>query len=225
LQLVLGFPLPIILALSLNEVQNMKFRKFVQTVSYAPHFIATVVLCGMVTMFMSPSSGVIGMGINAFRELIGLNPVNYMTRGAAFKWIYVLSGIWQGTGWGSVLYFAALSGVDPQLAEAAKVDGANKVQCIWHINIPVLIPTMVINLIMKCGSLMSVGHEKVYLLQNDTILRSSEVISTYVYRVGLQGGQYSFSTAVGLFNSIINATLLILVNKITGKLDDSLSLW
>ena len=225
LSLIVGTPLPIILALLLNEVQNMKFRKLVQTVSYAPHFISTVVLCGMVTMFMSPSTGVIGMGINAVREFMGLNPVNYLSQGAAFKWIYVLSGIWQGTGWGSVIYFAALSGVDPQLAEAAKVDGANKIQCIWHINLPVLVPTIIINLILNCGSILNVGFEKVYLLQNDTILRSSEVISTYVYRVGLQGAQYSFSTAVGLFNSTVNATMLILVNSIVRKLDKSSSLW
>ena len=225
LSLIVGTPLPIILALLLNEVQNMKFRKLVQTISYAPHFISTVVLCGMVTMFMSPSNGIIGMGINAVRELIGLNPVNYLSQGSAFKWIYVLSGIWQGTGWGSVIYFAALSGVDPQLAEAAKVDGANKIQCIWHINLPVLVPTIIINLILNCGSILSVGFEKVYLLQNDTILRSSEVISTYVYRVGLQGAQYSFSTAVGLFNSTVNAAMLILVNSIVRKLDKSSSLW
>lgn len=225
LGLIVGFPLPIILALLLNEIQNMRFRKFVQTVSYAPHFIATVVLCGMVTMFMSPSTGIIGVGINAVRESMGLSQVNYLTRGAAFKWIYVLSGIWQGTGWGSVLYFATLSGVDPQLVEAAKIDGASKLQCIWHINVPVLIPTMIINLILKAGSLLTVGHEKVYLLQNDTILRSSEVISTYVYRVGLQGAQYSFSTAVGLFNNVVNAVMMILVNFIVRRLDDSLSLW
>lgn len=225
LGLIVGFPLPIILALLLNEIQNIRFRKFVQTVSYAPHFIATVVLCGMVTMFMSPSTGIIGVGINAVRESMGLSPINYLTRGGAFKWIYVLSGIWQGTGWGSVLYFATLSGVDPQLVEAAKIDGASKLQCIWHINVPVLIPTMIINLILKAGSLLTVGHEKVYLLQNDTILRSSEVISTYVYRVGLQGAQYSFSTAVGLFNNVVNAAIMILVNFIVRRLDDSLSLW
>lgn len=225
LSLVIGFPLPIILALLLNEVRNMKFRKLVQTISYAPHFISTVVLCGVVTMFMSPSTGIIGAGINAVRSLMGLESINYLSQGAAFKWIYVLSGVWQGTGWGSVIYFATLSGVDPQLVEAAKVDGANKLQCIWHINIPVLIPTIVLNLILRSGELLSVGREKVYLLQNDTILRSSEVISTYVYRVGLLGGQYSFSAAVGLFNSVVNATMLILVNSIIRKLDSSNSLW
>ena len=224
LGMVVGFPLPIVLALLLNEIQNMKFRKFVQTVSYAPHFIATVVLCGMITMFLSPSTGVLGTAINEVRAFFGLDPVNYLTKGSAFKWIYILSDIWKGTGWGSVLYFATLSGVDPQLSEAAKVDGANKLQCIWHINIPVLVPTMIISLILKCGNILSVGQEKVYLLQNDTILLHSEVISTYVYRVGLMGGKYSFSTAVGLFNSVVNAVMLLTVNAIVRKLDKSLSL-
>lgn len=221
----LGFPLPIILALLLNEVKNMKFRKLVQTVSYAPHFISVVVLCGAVNMFLSPSTGIIGILVNEIRAGMGLDAINIMTKGEMFKWIYVLSGIWQGTGWSSVIYFAALAGVDPQLVEAAKVDGANKLQCIWHINLPVLIPTIIIQLILKSGSILSVGYEKVYLLQNDTILRSSEVISTYVYRTGLQGAQYSFSTAVSLFNSVVNAIMLILVNTITRKISSENSLW
>ena len=225
LNLVLGFPVPIILALLLNEVKNMKFRKTVQTITYAPHFISVVVLCGTVTMFLSPSTGVLGVAINAVRKAMGLSEINLLSVGSAFKWIYVLSGVWQGAGWGSVIYFAALSGVDPQLVEAAKIDGANKVQCIWHISLPVLIPTIVIQLILQCGSLLSVGYEKTYLLQNDSILRSSEVISTYVYRAGLQGAQYSFSTAVGLFNSVVNAILLITVNSISHRLDKDSGLW
>ncbi len=221
----LGFPLPIIFALLLNEVKNIKFRKLVQTVSYAPHFISVVVLCGAVKMFLSPSTGFISIFVNNIREVMGLGAINIMTQGNLFKWVYVLSGIWQSLGWSSVIYFAALSGVDPQLVEAAQMDGANKVQCIWHINLPVLLPTIVIQLILKSGSILSVGFEKVYLLQNDTILRSSEVISTYLYRTGLQGAQYSFSTAVGLFNSVINAIILILVNSITRKLSSENSLW
>jgi len=225
LSLVLGFPLPIILALMLNEVKNIRLRKVVQTVTYAPHFISLVVLCGTITIFLNPSTGLIGMLLNGAREMLGMEPVNLLMQGSAFKWIYVLSGVWQGTGWGSVIYFAALSAVDPQLVEAAKIDGANKIQCIWHVNIPVLIPTIIIQLILRCGSLINVGYEKVYLLQNDTILKASEVISTYVYRSGIQGGQYSFSTAVSLFNSAINAMLLIMVNTIVRKLDESNSLW
>ena len=148
-----------------------------------------------------------------------------MTDGKVFKWIFALSTIWQGTGWASIIYFAALSGVDPQLVEAARVDGANKIQCILHINLPVLIPTIVIQLILKSGQVLGVGLEKVYLLQNDAILRSSEVISTYIYRTGLQGAQYSFSTAVNLFNSAVNITMMIIVNSITRKLNSENSLW
>lgn len=221
----IGFPLPIILALMLNELKNMKFRKLVQTVSYAPHFISTVVLCGTVQLFLSPSTGLLGVLINNVREIMGLGPINLLTQGSAFKWIYTLSGIWQSTGWGTVLYFAVLSGADPQLAEAARVDGASKLQCIIHVNFPVLIPTIVIQLILAVGRILSVGYEKVYLLQNDTVLRESEVISTYVYRSGLQGAQYSFSTAVSLFNSLVNATLLILVNTIVRKINSENSLW
>lgn len=221
----LSFPVPIILALLLNEVKNMKFRKLVQTVSYAPHFISVVILCSATKMFLSPSLGIIGMFVNNVRTSMGLDTINIMTRGNLFKWVYELSGLWQGAGWASIIYFAALAGVDPQLVEAARVDGANKVQCIWHINLPVLVPTIVIQLILKSGSILSVGYEKVYLLQNDTILRSSEVISTYVYRTGLQGAQYSFSAAVGLFNSAVNAIMLILVNTITRKISRDNSLW
>lgn len=221
----LGFPIPIIFALLLNEVKNMKFRKLVQTVSYAPHFISLVVVCGAVSMFLSPSTGIIGMLVNEIRAAMGLEAINIMTKGFLFKWVYVLSGIWQGTGWASVIYFATLSGVDPQLVEAAKVDGANKLQCIWNINLPVLIPVIVIQLILQCGTMLSVGYEKVYLLQNDSILRSSEVISTYVYRTGLQGARYSFSAAVSLFNSVVNAIMLILVNSITRKISSENSLW
>lgn len=219
------FPASIILALLLNEVQNMHFRKLVQTMTYAPHFISMVVLCGAVTMFLSPSTGLIGMAVNAVRGSAGKENINLLSVGSAFKWIYVLSGVWQGTGWSSIIYFAALSGVDPQLLEAAEVDGANKLQRMIHINLPVLVPTIIIMLILQCGNLLNVGYEKVYLLQNDTILQSSEVISTYVYRAGLKGGQYSYSTAINLFNSAINALLLITVNGITRKLDSSNSLW
>ena len=225
LSLAINFPLPIILALMLNEVKNLRIRKIVQTVTYAPHFISTVVLCGAITMFLSPSTGLLGIFVNNIREGMGLNPVNLSTVGSAFKWIYVLSGAWQGAGWGSVIYFAALSGVDTQLVEAAQVDGANRLQCIIHINIPAIIPTIVIQLILQCGKILSVGYQKVYLLSNDTILMSSEVISTYVYRVGLMGAQYSYSTAVSLFNSLINVTMLVIVNTIIRKISNENSLW
>lgn len=225
LGLLIGFPANIILALMLNEVSNLRFRKTVQTVTYAPHFISLVVLCGTIKLFLSPSVGILGSAINAVRELIGLEAVNLLADGSAFKWIYVLSGVWQGAGWGSIIYFAALSGVDPQLVEAAKIDGANKLQCIRHINLPVLMPTIVINLILQCGSILNIGYEKVYLLQNDGILLDTEVISTYVWRSGLQRAQFSFSAAVGLFNSMVNAIILIVVNTIARKLDKETSLW
>ncbi len=225
LNLVIGFPVPIILALLLNEVKNLRFRKAVQTITYAPHFISIVVLCGAITLFLSPSTGILGMTINAVRSLMGLPEINVLSSGPAFKWIYVISGIWQGAGWGSIIYFAALSGVDPQLIEAAQLDGANKFQIIWRVNLPLLLPTIVIQLILQCGQLLSVGYEKVWLLQNPTILIDSEVISTYVYRAGLQGARYSFSAAVGLFNSVVNAIILITVNALSKRVDKDLGLW
>lgn len=225
LNLALGFPAPIILALLLNEVKNVRLRKTIQTVTYAPHFISMVVLCGAVTLFLNPNTGIIGSAINTLREAVGLPRVNVLTQGSSFKWIYVLSGIWQDVGWSSIIYYAALAGVDPQLIEAARVDGANKFQIIRHVNLPLLVPTIIIQLILKCGYLLSVGFEKTYLLQNDTILRASEVISTYVYRAGMQGAQYSFAAAVGLFNSVINAILLVIVNTLSHKLDKDYGLW
>ena len=225
LSFVLSFPLPIILALMLNEVRNSKLKKTIQTITYAPHFISMVVLCAMVNLFLSPTGGIIGSTVNSVRESMGLESVNLMMSGSGFKWIYALSGVWQGTGWASVLYFAALSAVDIEQIDAARIDGANKLQRIWYINIPVLIPTIVIQLILKVGQLFGVGFEKVYLLQNDAIMGYSEVISTYVYRVGINGGKFSFGTAIGLFNSVVNSVLLLVVNKIVKKVDDNLSLF
>lgn len=225
LNLAIGFPVPIILALLLNEVKNLRFRKAVQTITYAPHFISIVVLCGAITLFLSPSTGILGTTINAVRSLFGQPEINLLSTGPAFKWIYVLSSIWQGAGWGSIIYFAALSGVDPQLIEAAQMDGASKLQIIRYVNLPLLLPTIVIQLILQCGQLLSVGYEKVWLLQNATILLDSEVISTYVYRAGLQGGRYSFSAAVGLFNSVINAIILFTVNALSKRVDKDLGLW
>lgn len=225
LNLVIGFPVPIILALLLNEVKNLRFRKAVQTITYAPHFISLVVLCGAITLFLSPSTGILGTTINTVRGLMGLPEINLLSEGPAFKWIYVISSIWQGAGWGSIIYFAALSGIDPQLIEAAQLDGASKLQIIRHVNLPLLLPTIIIQLILQCGSLLSVGYEKVWLLQNDTILRASEVISTYVYRAGLQGARYSFSAAVGLFNSAVNAIILVTVNWLSKRVDRDYGLW
>ena len=216
LSLLLGFPLPIILALLLNEVSNGRFRKTFQTISYAPHFISTVVMCGMLTLFLNPSSGV----INIIITKLGGDAINFLQEPQNFKWIYVISGIWQEIGWGSIIYFATLSGVDKSLLEAADIDGANRLQKIWYINIPVLVPTIVVLLILQCGSLLSVGYEKVYLLQNSTNLSASEVISTYVYKVGLEQADFAFGTAADLFNSIVNTIVLVSANFIAKRTTD-----
>ena len=216
LSLILGFPIPIILALLLNEVKNDRFRKTFQTISYAPHFISVVVLCGMVTLFVSPSSGI----INKFITMAGGEPVAFLQEPGLFKWVYVLSGVWQEMGWGSIIYFATLSGVDKSLIEAAEMDGASRLQKIWYINMPVLVPTIIVLLILNCGSLLGVGYEKVYLLQNATNVSASEVISTYVYKKGIIDGDYGFSTAVGLFNTVINVILLLSMNAIVKKMND-----
>jgi len=218
--LIAGFPLPIILALSLNELKNERVKKIAQTITYAPYFISVVVMCGMLISFLNPSTGIFNKLVTAF----GGEPIPFLSKPDMFPSIYVWSGVWQSTGWGSVIYFAALSGVDPQLLEAATLDGAGRMQKIWHVNLPALLPTIVIMLIMNCGNLLSVGYEKIYLLQNALNAETSEVISTYVYKTGLVNAQYSFSTAVGLFNSAVNLVLLILVNTVSRKISDT-SLW
>lgn len=220
LSLVLGFPLPILLALSLNEVRSTRYRKLVQTVTYAPHFISVVVLCGIIHLFLSPEYGI----VNAAIQGLGFEPIFFLQKGGMFKWIYVISGLWQGTGWGSIIYFAALSAVDPALLESAQIDGATRLKRIWYINLPTILPTIVIMLILNSGSLLAVGYEKVFLLQTDANLSSSEVISTYVYKYGLVNNDYGFSTAVGLFNSVINSALLIAVNCIARRVGET-SLW
>lgn len=218
--LIVGFPLPIILALTLNEVKDGFFKKFTQTATYAPNFISVVVVSGMLIAFLSPSTGIINHIISA----LGFERQAFLENPAWFKTIYVLSGVWQSTGWGSVIYFAALSGVDPELHEAAIIDGASRWQRTLYINLPVLIPTMVILLIMNFGSIMSVGFEKILLLQNPLNLESSNVISTFVYKQGLIDGQYSFAAAVDLFNGVINSLLLIIVNRIAKRVS-SMSLF
>lgn len=216
--LAVSFPVPILLALMINEVGVGWYKKTVQTVLYAPHFISTVVLCGMITSFLSPSSGLINMII---QSLTGRAPVNYMGIPSAFKTIYVLSGVWQSAGWDAIIYIAALSSVAPELHEAATIDGANRFQRLVHINLPCILPTITIMFILRMGSMMSVGFEKIYLLQNSLNMEASDVISTYVYRIGLQGAQYSFSAAVGLFNSVINFVLLIIFNTISRAVGQS----
>jgi len=219
-ELIVGFPLPIILALLLNEAKDGVFKRTVQTVTYAPHFISVVVISGMIIAFLSPQTGL----INHLLTFIGLQPIDFMSDPKWFKTVYVLSGVWQSTGWGTIIYLAALSGVDPEQHEAAVVDGASRFQRIWYINVPTLVPTMVILLIMSLGNIMSLGFEKILLLQNPLNMESSNVIATFVYKAGLLDAQYSFASAVGLFNSVINAILLVAVNQIARKVNET-SLW
>ncbi|MFS0723847.1 ABC transporter permease [Paenibacillus sp. 1P07SE] len=218
--LIFGFPLPILLALMLNELKHKMFKNSVQMITYAPHFISTVVLVGMLYVFASPNSGL----INNMLQLFGIEPVSFLTDPSWFKPLYILSGIWQGIGWGSIIYMAALSGIDPQLYDAAMMDGASRLKKIWHIDIPGILPTIMILLILNVGQIMSVGFEKIFLMQNDLNIRSSDVIATYVYRMGIQNGDYSFSTAVGLFNSVVNFILLVIVNQAARRMGGQ-SLW
>lgn len=219
-ELIVGFPLPILLALLLNEAKDGIYKRTVQTVTYAPHFISVVVISGMIIAFLSPTTGI----INHIIQFFGLEPIAFMSDPAWFKTVYVLSGVWQSTGWGTIIYLAALSGVDPQQHEAAIVDGASRFQRIMYINIPTLVPTMIILLIMNLGNIMALGFEKILLLQNPLNMESSNVIATFVYQAGLLDAQYSFAAAVGLFNAVINAILLIAVNQIARKTSET-SLW
>lgn len=215
-----GFPFPVLLALMLNEVKNNKFKKIVQTVTYAPHFISTVVMAAMITLFLSPTAGI----INKVIELTGRDPVNFMIKPEYFVPIYVTSDIWQHTGWNAIIYIATLANIEQEQHEAAVIDGATRMQRIWYINIPCIFPTMVVLFILQAGSILNVGFEKVFLLQNASIMETADVISTYTYRLGIQGGQFSLSSAVGLFNSVINFIVLVLVNTIARHLSDT-SLW
>ncbi|HIU20432.1 MAG TPA: sugar ABC transporter permease [Candidatus Limiplasma stercoravium] len=218
--LFLGFPIPILFALLVNEIRFPKYRKLIQTVSYAPHFISTVVMVSMLIIFLDKDYGIVNKAIGWF----GLGPYDFMTKGSWFASIYVLSNIWQNMGWDAILYIAALSSVDMELHEAAMIDGASRLKRIIHINIPSILPTITIMLILACGKVMSVGFEKVFLMQNPLNTSHSEIISTFVYKAGLQSAQYSFSTAIGLFNSVVNLVLLLSVNALAKKLGET-SLW
>jgi putative aldouronate transport system permease protein len=219
--LVAGFPMPIILALMLFQMKEGRFRKSVQTITYMPHFISTVVMVGIIQIFFQPSTGLYGHLMRA----IGIaHPVNLMGRESTFRTLYVFTDIWQHTGWDSIIYLAALSGVNPDLYEAATVDGASRFQRIWHIDIPSLLPTATILLILRVGSILGVGFEKVFLMQNGLNLGVSEIISTYVYKIGIQSGQFSYSTAIGLSNSIVCFLMLVGVIAASKKLSET-SLW
>jgi len=220
--LAAGFPIPIILALSLNNATSKRFRKIVQTTTYAPYFISVVVMVGILMQFLSPKIGI----VNKVIETLGGTPKMFMAEPTMFSSVYVWSGIWQGAGWGTIIYLAALAGVDVSLHEAAVVDGASRLRRIWHIDIPGILPTMVIILILNAGQLMNVGFEKVILMQNAMNLQTSEIISTYVYKIGLASNlpNYSYGAAIGLFNSVINFFLILVVNQIAKKATET-SLW
>lgn len=219
---ILTFPLGLIFALMLKYSVSKRFGKAVQMVSYAPHFISTVVVCGLLTQFLSARLGM----INKLIELFGGTAVNWMGRPDAFKHLYVWSDVWQHLGFNSVIFISALAGISLELHEAAIVDGANLRQRIIHIDIPGVMPTFIVLLILKFGSLMSIGYEKVLLLQNDLNRSASEIISTYTYKIALQSDipQYSYASAIGLFSSVINLVLLVTVNKVTKSLSGN-SLW
>lgn len=218
--LLAAFPIPIVMALLLNQMPNEKFKKTVQTVTYIPHFISVVVLCGMITTFLSPSTGIVNTVIKA----LGGETVFFMASPEMWKHIYVWSGVWQSAGWSSIIYIASLSSISPDLYEAAEIDGASRMQKIRYIDIPGIVPTMVILLILNMGSLMNVGFQKAYLLQNSLNISASEIINTYVYKVGLESSQFSYSSAVGLFNSVVNIILLVTTNTISKKLQGT-GLW
>lgn len=218
-QLIL-FPLPIIFALMLNELKNGPFKKWSQTLTYAPHFMSVVVIVGMLVAFLDPITGIINHVITS----LGGSSISFLTSPEWFRHIFVWSGQWQTLGWGTIIYLAALSGVNPELHEAAKMDGASRIQRILHINIPAILPTIVVLFILNIGSFMAIGFEKVLLMQNNLNAETSDIIQTFVYQTGLLEGQYSFAAAIGLFDSVINLILLVIVNQIARKTSEN-SLW
>ena len=218
--LAAGLPIPILLAISLNECNSRRYKKFVQTVTYAPHFISMVVMVSMIILSLSMNNGF----INNFIALLGGERVNYLAKAEYFKTIYVFSGIWQNMGYNSIIYLAVLTGVDPTLYEAALIDGATRLKKVWYIDLPFLTPTIVIMLILALGQIMNVGFEKVFLMQNSLNLSSSEIITTYVYKLGIERADFSYSASIGLFNSLVNFSLIVAVNKIAKMIGET-SLW
>ncbi|WP_414694849.1 ABC transporter permease [Paenibacillus sp.] len=215
LLLLIAFPIPILIALMINQVAHRRLKKFIQTSIYAPYFISTVVLIGMVYVFLSPNSGI----VNNIIVALGGEPVLFMGKSEWFRPIYVFTDVWQNTGFASIVYLAALAGIDPHLHEAAVVDGANKWQRVRHIDLPGILPTVLIMFILAIGNLMNIGFEKAFLMQTDLNADASEIIPTYVYKIGIQRAQYSFSAAIGLFNAAINLILLVIVNQSVKKMN------
>ncbi|MEG0743101.1 MAG: ABC transporter permease subunit [Clostridia bacterium] len=218
--LIFSFPIPILFALALHEMRAKNFKRMVQTVSYLPHFISVVVIVGILKAMLSPTDGV----INNLIRSSGGNAINFFGTASYFRPLYIGSDVWQSFGWNSIIYLAALTSVDPSLYEAARIDGANRWQQLWNVSVPCILPTVIILLIMQLGRTMSVGYEKIILMYEPATYEVADVISTYVYRRGILKGQFSFSTAVGLFNSLINLVLLVSVNALSRKVSD-VSMW
>jgi len=210
------FPCAIIFALFLNELTNLKFKKVAQMVSYMPHFLSEVVVVSLVMLMLDLSNG----PINNLIDAMGGERMYFMGEPGAFAPIYVLSGLWQNLGWGTILYISALSAVPSEQIEAARIDGASRFQVMWHVNLPTILPTIMITLLMRMGRIMSLGYTKILLMENDLVADVSNVISTYTYKVGILGGQYSYSTAIGLFNNVINIILLLAFNRLSKKLTE-----
>lgn len=214
------FPCAVIVALLLNELRNERFKKVIQMVSYAPHFVSTVVVCSMVLIFFDKNRGL----ANNVLALLGRERISFIETPKYFSSLYVWSGVWSSVGWNTIIYLAALSSISPEMIEAARIDGASQWKILWHINVPSILPTIVTLLILNTGSILSVGFEKIYLLQNPLNLDASRVISTYVYEVGMGSGQFSYSTAIGLFNNVVNVVCIVLVNQISRTVTH-ISMW
>lgn len=217
MDLLMGFPVPILFALLLNEVKRKWVKRTVQTFSYLPHFISVVVVVGMMKIFLSPTDGIVNLAIQA----LGGSAVNFFSEAKIFRWLYVFSNIWQNFGWDSIIYFAAISGVNPELYEAAIVDGAGRWKKMFFITLPCIAPTIIVLLIMRIGWLLSVGFEKIILMYNEATYETADVISTYVYRVGLLNSDFSYGTAIGLFNCVVSLVLIILANGLSRKFSDT----
>jgi putative aldouronate transport system permease protein len=218
--LIFGFPIPILFAVAVTQIRKKTLQKTVQVLTYLPYFISTVVVCGMIINFLSPSDGIINVALNK----LGLESINFMSLPNWFRSIYVISGSWQTFGFNSIIFVAAIMGISPELYESMRVDGANKRRIIWHLVLPGIRPTIILLLIMTLGSLMNVGFEKVYLLYSPPVYETSDVIQTYVYRQGIQSNNYSSASAVGLLNSLINFTIVFIANRISRKLSDT-AIW
>lgn len=217
MDLIMGFPVPILFALLLNEIKTNWVKRAVQTFSYLPHFISVVVVVGMMKIFLSPTDGIVNLAIAA----LGGTPVNFFSSAGLFRWLYVFSNIWQNFGWDSIIYFAAISGVNPELYEAAIVDGAGRWKKMFYVTLPCISPTIIVLLIMRIGWLLSVGFEKIILMYNEATYETADVISTYVYRVGLLNSDFSYGTTIGLFNCMVSLVLILAANAFSRKFSDT----